>query len=194
MLEDAEPATSSPTGCRSWSTGCASCRSSPTSRATCRTTGSAAFINIDRDTAARFGITAATVDNALYDAFGQRIVSTIFTQSNQYRVILEADPKLQNIDATRWTRSICRVASGGQVPLSAIATFAEQPAPLQINHLGQFPATTSRSTWRRAPRSAQAVDAITAAEAEIGMPASIIDAASRARRSPSRSRSATSCC
>ena len=55
-----------------------------------------AYVDIDRDTAARFGITAATIDNALYDSFGQRIVSTIFTQSNQYRVILEADPELQN--------------------------------------------------------------------------------------------------
>ena len=58
--------------------------------------GLSAYIDIDRDTAARFGITAATIDNALYDSFGQRIVSTIFTQSNQYRVILEADPDLQN--------------------------------------------------------------------------------------------------
>ena len=57
------------------------------------TSGLAAYILIDRDTAARFGITAGTIDNALYDAFGQRIVSTIFTQSNQYRVILEADPE-----------------------------------------------------------------------------------------------------
>ena len=62
--------------------------------------GLAAFVQIDRATAARFGITPATIDNVLYDAFGQRIVSTIFTQSNQYRVILEADPDLtQSLDA-----------------------------------------------------------------------------------------------
>ena len=63
--------------------------------------GLAVYVEIDRDSAARFGITPATVDNALYDAFGQRIVSTIFTQSNQYRVILEADPALQQLAASR---------------------------------------------------------------------------------------------
>ena len=75
---------------------------------------------MDRDTAARFGITAATIDNALYNIFGQRIVSTIFTQSNQYRVILEADPDLQNSLASL-NDIYLPSAGGGQVPLSAIA-------------------------------------------------------------------------
>jgi multidrug efflux pump len=87
--------------------------------------GLGAYIQIDRDTAARFGITAATIDNALYDAFGQRIVSTIFTDANQYRVIMEADPALQ-----RSPESLSLIyvpsASGGQVPLSTIFTDANQ--------------------------------------------------------------------
>ena len=91
MLESADAATSRP-GCRSWSTALRSRPSSPTSPATWQDDGLAAYVEIDRDTAARFGISVGTVDNALYDAFGQRIVSTIFTQSNQYRVIMEADP------------------------------------------------------------------------------------------------------
>ena len=105
--------------------------------------GLSAYIAIDRDTAGRFGVTPATIDNALYDAFGQRIISTIFTQSNQYRVILEADPSLQaSLDALGTIYLPSSVASSGQVPLSAIAKVSVQAAPLQINHLGQFPANT----------------------------------------------------
>src|SRR6185437_352972 len=103
--------------------------------------GLAAYVTVDRDTASRFGITPATIDNALYDAFGQRIVSTIFTQSNQYRVILEADPALQS--SLRSLGEIylpSSVAAAGQVPLSAIAHVTEETAPLLINHIGQFPA------------------------------------------------------
>ncbi len=114
--------------------------------------GLAAYITIDRDTAARFGISVGTVDNALYDAFGQRIVSTIFTQSNQYRVIIEAEPKLQHSLAA--LNSIyLPSASGGQVPLSAIATVQEQTRPLLINHLAQFPSATVSFNLSRAPRS-----------------------------------------
>ena len=97
---------------------------------------------IDRSAAARYGITPATIDNALYDSFGQRIVSTIFTQTNQYRVILEADPLLQhtvNDLASIYLPSAS--SSTGQVPLSAIVQVQEQNGPLQITHLGQFPAT-----------------------------------------------------
>ena len=103
--------------------------------------GLAAYITIDRDSAARLGISVGTVDNALYDAFGQRIVSTIFTQSNQYRVILEADPgSYRSVDslASIYVPS----AAGGQVPLSAIAKVDVETRPLLINHLAQFPATT----------------------------------------------------
>ena len=88
--------------------------------------GLAAYLTIDRDTAARFGITPATVDNALYDAFGQRIVSTIFTQSNQYRVILQADKSLMNsLEALGTIYLPSATAVGGQVPLSALVKVTE---------------------------------------------------------------------
>jgi multidrug efflux pump len=135
--------------------------------------GLAAFINIDRDTAARFGITAATIDNALYDAFGQRIISTIFTESNQYRVIMEANPRLQ-----RSPDSLALIyvpsAAGGQVPLSSIATIEERSEPLLVNHLAQFPANTISFNVPRGESLGNAVKAIHKTEAEIGMPDSII--------------------
>ncbi len=135
--------------------------------------GLAAYVTVDRDTAARFGITLATVDNALYDAFGQRIVSTIFTESNQYRVILEADPGQQN--SVQSLGAIHLPSSGGgQVPLSAIATVNEIAVPLQINHLGQFPAATVSFNLASGASLGAAVDAIRAAESEIGMPASVM--------------------
>jgi multidrug efflux pump len=137
--------------------------------------GSSVFVNIDRATAARFGITPATVDNALYDSFGQRIVSTIFTQTNQYRVILEADPMMQQSVGSLGSIYLpSSTATNGQVRLSTIAQFHEQTAPLQIQHLGQFPATTV--SFNLAPRASlgAAVSAIQQAEKEIGMPLSMI--------------------
>jgi len=137
--------------------------------------GLSAYVTVDRDTAARFGITPATVDNALYDAFGQRIVSTIYTQSNQYRVILEADPSLQ--DSLRSLGSIylpSAAASNGQVPLSAIAHIDEQTAPLLINHLGQFPATTVSFNLAPGISLGEAVTMVNQAEQDIGLPKSII--------------------
>ena len=135
--------------------------------------GLAAYVDIDRDTAARFGITAATVDNALYDAFGQRIISTIFTESTQYRVIMEANPALQ-----RSPESLSQIylpsASGGQVPLSAIAKFDQRPESLLINHMGQFPANTISFNVPRGGSLGNAVKAIRQAEAEIKMPPSIV--------------------
>src|SRR5205085_6864905 len=102
--------------------------------------GLSAYVMIDRATAARFGITPATVDNALYDAFGQRIVSTIFTQSNQYRVILEAAPSYQQSLSSFGSIYLpSSTATNGQVPLSAVAKIIEQTAPMAISHLGQFP-------------------------------------------------------
>src|SRR5262249_5842575 len=93
--------------------------------------GLAVQVTIDRDNAARLGISVGTVDNALYDAFGQRIVSTIFTQSNQYRVILEANPSSYN--SVESLDSIYLPSSGGgQVPLSAIATVTQESPPLLI--------------------------------------------------------------
>ena len=137
--------------------------------------GLSAYIQIDRPTAARFGITPATVDNALYDSFGQRIVSTIFTQSNQYRVILEADPELQkSVSSLGQIYLPSSTATNGQVPLSAIAQVEEQTAPLEINHLGQFPSTTVSFNLAPGASLGEAVDAIKQAEQEIGMPASMI--------------------
>jgi len=134
-----------------------------------------AYIQIDRATAARFGITPATIDNALYDSFGQRIISTIFTQSNQYRVILEAEPKQQqslaSLNAIYLPSS---TAVGGEVPLSAIATVVEQTAPIEIEHIGQFPAATISFNLAPGTSLGQAVDAIRRAEAGIAMPASMI--------------------
>jgi multidrug efflux pump len=135
--------------------------------------GLAAFINIDRDTAARFGITAATIDNALYDAFGQRIISTIFTESTQYRVIMEANPSLQRSPSSL-SQIYLPSASGGQVPLTAIASIQERPASLLINHMGQFPANTVSFNVRKGESLGNAVTAIHKAEKEIGMPASIV--------------------
>jgi multidrug efflux pump len=137
--------------------------------------GVSAYIQIDRPTAARFGITPATVDNALYDSFGQRIVSTIFTQSNQYRVILEADPELQkSLSSLGQIYLPSSTATNGQVPLSAIAQVEEQTAPLEINHLGQFPSTTVSFNLAQGASLGEAVDAIKQAEQELGMPASMI--------------------
>jgi multidrug efflux pump len=134
--------------------------------------GLAAYVTIDRDSAARLGISVGTVDNALYDAFGQRIVSTIFTQSNQYRVILEADPaSYQSVDslASIYVPS----ASGGQVPLSAIAKVDVETRPLLINHLAQFPATTVSFNLEQGASLGAGVLAIETAEQGVGMPDSI---------------------
>jgi multidrug efflux pump len=135
--------------------------------------GLAAYIEIDRDTAGRFGITPATVDNALYDGFGQRQVSTIFTQSNQYRVILEGDPQMQGSLKSLDTLYLPS-SSGGQVPLSAIATIHQTTAPLQINHLGQFPSAQISFNVAPGVSLGEAVDTIQKVEKDIGMPASVI--------------------
>jgi multidrug efflux pump len=137
--------------------------------------GLAAYVTIDRDTAGRFGITPATVDNALYDAFGQRIVSTIFTQSNQYRVILQADSSLMaSLDSLGTIYLPSSTAVGGQVPLSALVKVSERTAPLSIDHLGQFPATTVSFNLAQGAALGDAVDAIKKAEADIGLPVSVM--------------------
>jgi multidrug efflux pump len=101
--------------------------------------GLSAFVNIDRDTAARLAITPAAVDDALYSAFGQRIISTIFTETNQYRVILESRPS----DATpQGLADVQLQSTGGSTPLAAVATIKETTAPLQVRHVAQFPAAT----------------------------------------------------
>ncbi len=133
---------------------------------------------IDRATASRFGITPATVDNALYDSFGQRIVSTIYTQSNQYRVILELDPTLQRSLAGLSSLYLPSSSSStnGQVPLSAIAHIEQQTGPLLITHFGQFPATTISFNTAPGYSLDDAVNAIQKAESEAGLPESFITA------------------
>ena len=130
--------------------------------------GLTAYLKVDRDTAARFGVTAATIDNALYDSFGQRIISTIFTQSNQYRVILEADPKLQN-SVMSMQDIYLPTSGGGQVPLSAIATVEQRQSPLQIDHLSQFPSASFSFDLAPGYSLGSAVNAITQAQKDAGM-------------------------
>src|SRR5213075_2999109 len=100
--------------------------------------GLQAYVEIDRDTAGRLGITPAAVDTALYNAFGQRLISTIFTQAAQYRVVLEVKPEYQMGPGALNDLHLA-TASGTQVPLSTVARIEQRTAPLVINHLGQFP-------------------------------------------------------
>jgi multidrug efflux pump len=103
--------------------------------------GLQAYLDIDRDAAARLGVSVSDIDDALYSAFGQRQISTLFTQASQYRVVLEADPRL--ITGPSALESIfVKPSSGAPVPLSSIAKVRERRAPLLINHVGQFPAAT----------------------------------------------------
>jgi len=134
--------------------------------------GLQAYVNIDRDTAARLGVTAAQIDSALYNAFGQRLISTIYTQAAQYRVVLEVKPEFKRGPAAL-NDIYVSTAGGQQVPLSAIATVTEKAATLAVNHIGQFPATTI--SFNLAPGFAlgDAVKAIEAAQVELDMPASI---------------------
>ncbi len=134
--------------------------------------GRQVYVNIDRSTASRLGITTAAIDNTLYSAYGQRLVSTIFTQSNQYRVVLEVDPATQT---TPETLNDLRIPSsnGTQVPLSAIAEISERPTPLSINHLDQFPVATLSFNLAPGVALGDAVKAIDRVKQEIGLPLSI---------------------
>jgi multidrug efflux pump len=134
--------------------------------------GLAAFVDVDRDAAGRLGVSLATVDNILYDAFGQRIVSTIFTQSNQYRVILENSPSF-NGGPEAFDKLYLPTASGGQTPLSSVAKIRIAPAPLVVNHLGQFPASTISFNLAKGVSLGEAVKSIEAAEASAGVPPTI---------------------
>ena len=135
-------------------------------------TGAAAFIDIDRDTASRLSITAASIDDALYSAFGQRIVSTIFTETNQYRVILEAQ-RDEAMSIAALGRLQLRTGSGQSTPLSAVATITERQAPLQVIHVAQYPAATVGFDTAAGASLGDAVAAIRAAAVDIGMPASV---------------------
>src|SRR5215813_7707111 len=134
--------------------------------------GLKADLVIDRDTAARFGILPQAIDDTLYDAFGQRQVSTIFTQLNQYHVVLEVGPQFQN-DPTDLTNIYVKSTTGTQVPLSAFSHFQTSKTPLAINHQGQFPVVTVSFNLAPGESLGNATKAIAGAEQEIGMPASI---------------------
>ena len=134
--------------------------------------GLRADLVIDRDTASRLGILPAAIDNTLYDAFGQRQVSTIYTQLNQYHVVLEADPQFQrNPDSL--DSLYVKSNTGVQVPLSAFSHIEQANASLAINHQGQFPVVTLSFNLAPGISLGQATKAIDAAEQEIQMPVSI---------------------
>jgi multidrug efflux pump len=137
--------------------------------------GLSATINIDRATAARLGVTAETVDEALYDAFGQRIVSTIFTDTNQYRVILEADRSYLH-DPSALGQIYVPTTGGGSAPLSSFATIVVRPAALQVNHVAQFPAANIAFDTAPGVSLGASVRAIEEAESAIGMPADVTTA------------------
>jgi multidrug efflux pump len=129
-------------------------------------------VTIDRDTAARMGISPQTIDDTLYDAFGQRQISTMFTQLNLYRVILEVKPEFQK-DAKALDLLYVKSQTGDQVPLSAFCKFKERVAPLVVSHQGQFPAVTISFNTAPGVSLGDATAAIAKAEAELGMPPSI---------------------
>jgi multidrug efflux pump len=133
--------------------------------------GLSVFVDINRQNAAQYGITPATVDSALYDAFGQRIISTIFTQTDQYRVIMTVDPSMaQGVAGLNNIYLPSASASGGQVPLRSIATFTVQQEPLVIEHVGQFPSTTVSFNLAPGASLGGAVNAINAAEKQVQLP------------------------
>jgi multidrug efflux pump len=103
--------------------------------------GLQAFVRIDREAASRLGVSVLAIDNALYNAFGQRLVSTIFTQSNQYRVVLEVQPQ-DRLGPMSLSRLMVPSSTGAQVPLSSVAHMEERAALLSVLHVGQFPAVT----------------------------------------------------
>jgi multidrug efflux pump len=179
--------------------------------------GLQAYLDIDRDTAGRLGITPAAIDQILYDAFGQRLISTIYTESNQYRVVLEVLPSMQNgpkalskiyIPGLSNANSVTQTpqkstgsagntgassfggtpqgatpgvttgltaaaVSNGQLPLDTVTTLSERAAPLSINHLGQFPATTVSFNLAQGYSLGEAVEAIKQVEADLKIPASV---------------------
>jgi multidrug efflux pump len=134
--------------------------------------GRQAYLQVSRDAAARLGVTMDDVAQTLYNAFGQRQVATLFTQSNQYRVVLEVDRKLAlNPDALE--RIHLQTEDGQAIPLSALATVSERAAPLAVNHLSQFPAVNLSFNLPAGGSLGEAIAAIESARQEIGMPVSV---------------------
>ncbi len=134
--------------------------------------GLQAYVTINRDTASRLGVTTADITNALYNAFGQRLISTIYTQTNQYRVVLEVQPH-DRLDPSAIRGIYVRTASGTPVPLDTMVTVEQRPAILAINHLGQFPTATVSFNLAQGASLSEAVEAIGITETDMGMPQSI---------------------
>ena len=138
------------------------------------TNGDSVNVEVNRQLAARYGITPATIDNALYDALGQRIVSTIFEQSDQYRVILVAKPEaLPTVQSLGNLYLPSQTSTSGQVPLAGIAKISITKSPLVISHLAQFPAVTISFNLAQGASLSTAVDRVNAAEQSVKLPPSI---------------------
>ena len=135
--------------------------------------GLQSYIDIDRDIAARLGVTIASIDNALYNAYGQRLISTIFTQTNQYRVVLQASPSVE-VGLNALDDIYVPGAGGKQIPLSVIASIEERNGPLNINHQGQFPSATVSFNLSGTASLGDAVQAINDAEDGLQVPASLV--------------------
>ena len=145
--------------------------------------GLQAWVQIDREAAGRLGVTVASIDTALYNAFGQRLISTIYTQASQYRVVLEAAPEFRRgpraLDGLYVPGSTTTTVNGTpatttvQVPLSSVAQVVERPAALAINHVAQFPAATISFNLPPGVALGEAVDAIKAEQARLDLPASV---------------------
>jgi multidrug efflux pump len=134
--------------------------------------GLQAYVEIDRATASRLGVTPGAIDNALYNAFGQRLISTIFTQVSQYRVVLEASPEFR-VGPAALEDIYVSSSTGEEVKLSAVARVLEKHTALVVNHLGQFPAATISFNLAGGASLGDAVREIRAAEKELGLPLSV---------------------
>jgi multidrug efflux pump len=135
-------------------------------------TGLQTRLAIDRNTASRLGITPQLIDDTLYDAFGQRQIATMFTQLNQYRVVLEIKPNFQ-YGPQDLSKVFIRSASGGQVPLAAFTRWEQLTAPLVVNHQGQFPVTTLSFNLAPGTSLGDAVHEIDTARQDLGIPQSV---------------------
>jgi multidrug efflux pump subunit AcrB len=129
-------------------------------------------LTIDRDSASRLGITPQNIDDTLNDAFGQRQIATTYTQLNEYHIVLEVKPEYQR-SPDDVERVYVKTPTGGQVPMSAITKMSSSTTSLAINHQGQFPSTTLSFNLAPGKALGDAIKSIDAAEAEIGMPASV---------------------
>ncbi len=134
--------------------------------------GNQAWLSIDRDTASRLGLSVNDIDNALYNAFGQRQVSTMYTELNQYHVVMEVAPRYWQSPDTLKTIYV-RTPAGNSVPLSAFTRLSPSTTPLSVNHQGQFPSVTLSFNLPPGVSLGQAVDAVDAAEREMGMPVTV---------------------